>query len=96
MDDLSDAELVQRCRMGEQAAFSLLATRHEARLRRLLQGSLYSRAEAEDVLQEALLQAYLGIDNLRRPERFGAWLYAIALNMARGRMRQRCAWYWRN
>lgn len=89
MDDLSDAELVQRCRMGEQAAFSLLATRHEARLRRLLQGSLYSRAEAEDVLQEALLQAYLGIDNLRRPERFGAWLYAIALNMARGRMRQR-------
>jgi RNA polymerase sigma factor (sigma-70 family) len=89
MDDVSDAELVRRCRMGEQAAFSLLVTRHETRLRRMLLGVLYSRTDAEDVLQEALLQAYLGIDHLRQPERFGAWLYAIALNMARGQLRER-------
>lgn len=89
MDGESDADLVRRCRAGEREAFSLLATRHEAYLRRLLGRVLYSRSEAEDALQEALLQAYLGLDNLRQPERFGAWLYAIALNVARGQMRQR-------
>lgn len=92
MDGVNDAELVQRCRMGEQAAFSLLVTRHEARLRRLLESVLNSRADAQDVLQEAMLQAYLGIDSLRQPERFGAWLCAIALNMAHGQLRGRSKW----
>jgi hypothetical protein len=45
--------------------------------------------EAEDLVQEALLRAYLGLSQLRDPARFGAWLCGIAVNLAKMRLRRR-------
>src|SRR6266542_5366716 len=45
--------------------------------------------EAEDVVQEALLRAYLGLSRLRDPDRFGSWLCGIAVNLAKMRLRGR-------
>ena len=36
-----------------------------------------------DVIQEATLASYLGLQRLRSPERFGSWFTGIALNVAR-------------
>ncbi len=47
------------------------------RLRRLLPVQ-----DAEDVLQEVLLHAYICLPGLRRPELFGPWLRAVAHNRA--------------
>ncbi|MGH2536060.1 MAG: RNA polymerase sigma factor [Candidatus Promineifilaceae bacterium] len=85
----NDAELVGRSRAGDRAAFGLLIGRHQARLKALLIAALGSRPEAEDALQEALLQAYLGLERLRDPARFGSWLTAIALDQARMLLRRR-------
>jgi DNA-directed RNA polymerase specialized sigma24 family protein len=38
---------------------------------------------ADDAVQEAILQAYLGLERLQQPARFGAWLAGIALNIRR-------------
>ena len=38
---------------------------------------------AEEAAQEAVLQALLGLGRLRDPERFGAWLVGIGLNVGR-------------
>jgi uncharacterized protein len=56
---------------------------------RLLAGRMLRPEDAEDVVQEALLQAFLGLERLRDPERFGSWLYGITLNLARMRLRRR-------
>src|SRR5690348_17965683 len=48
--------------------------------------------EAEDVVQEAILRAYLGLEQLREPARFGSWLCGIALNLARMRLREAARW----
>src|SRR5438132_5222114 len=47
--------------------------------------------ETEDVVQEALLRAYLGLSRLRDPERFGSWLCGIAVNLTKMRLRRRAA-----
>jgi RNA polymerase sigma factor (sigma-70 family) len=83
----SDSELVRAALAGEREAFGALIGRHERRVtavaRRL------AAQEAEDVVQEAFLQAYLGLARLREPERFASWVTAIAVNLARMRLRRR-------
>jgi RNA polymerase sigma factor (sigma-70 family) len=86
---LRDGELALASLAGNRVAFGLLASRHRARIHGLVARMLRDEHEAEDVTQEALLQAYLGLGALRDPERFGAWLAAIATNLARMRLRRR-------
>jgi RNA polymerase sigma factor (sigma-70 family) len=84
----TDGDLVAAVLDGDRAAFVELVDRHAARATALAQGLLGSRAEAEDIAQEATLQAYLGLRDLRDPERFGAWFCSIAANLAKMRLRE--------
>jgi RNA polymerase sigma-70 factor (ECF subfamily) len=45
--------------------------------------------DAEDLLQETLIRAMRGYDDLRQPERFRQWLFAIATNTWRDMTRSR-------
>jgi RNA polymerase sigma factor (sigma-70 family) len=83
-----DATLVASALAGDGAAFADLVGRHLPRLRALAFAVLGEREEAEDVVQETLLRAYLGLATLREPERFGSWLGTIAVNLARMRRRR--------
>jgi RNA polymerase sigma factor (sigma-70 family) len=86
---LSDADLVRIVRLGDRDAFGVLVDRHRARAVGLAAAILGDVSEAEDVTQEALYQAYFGIDRLTDPSRFGAWLCGIALNLAKMALRWR-------
>src|SRR2546423_944324 len=87
MGDLADELLVGAALRGDRAAFASLVDRHRARTHALARRLLGDAAEAEDVVQEAVLRAYLALDDLREPARFGAWLCGIALNLGRMRLR---------
>lgn len=78
-----DEELVAAARGGDREAFALLIVRHRPLVIALCRRALGDRDQAEDVAQEAILQALLDLDRLRRPDRFGAWLAGIGLNIAR-------------
>jgi RNA polymerase sigma factor (sigma-70 family) len=86
-DQLSDAELVQGCLAGDKVAFTALINRHQLRLKRLLRVILSDWPEIDDVWQETVLRAYLNLEQLRQPARFGAWLCSIAINLARTQRR---------
>jgi RNA polymerase sigma factor (sigma-70 family) len=85
--NVSEREQVAAAAAGDPAAFASLVERNrscvEAVVRRLL-----PREEAEDVTQEALLRAYLGMSTLRDPDRFLGWLCGIAVNLAKMRLRR--------
>ena len=84
-----DAEAVRLVLGGRKETFLALLLRHQASVLGMCRRILNSESEAQDVAQEAALQAFLGLEMLREPERFGAWLHSIAANLARHRLRQR-------
>jgi RNA polymerase sigma factor (sigma-70 family) len=91
---MDDAELVRRAREGDKEAFAALLARHRGMLVALCRRALGDDGLAEDAAQEAALQAMLGLDRLRRPERFGAWLGGIGLNVCRRWQRERAREGW--
>ena len=80
---MDDAALVRLARAGDQRAFTELVARHRPMLVGLCRRQLGDPGLAEDAAQEAVLKAMVGLDRLERPERFGAWLGGIGLNVCR-------------
>jgi RNA polymerase sigma factor (sigma-70 family) len=84
----SDSELVGASLDGDTAAFALLVRRHRPKVAAVVRRMLDDWGDAEDVAQEAVLHAYLGLDRLREPDRFAGWLCGIAVNVAKMRLRR--------
>jgi RNA polymerase sigma factor (sigma-70 family) len=94
--DDSDTALVLAARRGDDDAFAALLGRHRPLLVALCRRALGDPERAEDAAQEAVLQALLSLDRLRRADRFGPWLAGIGLNVCHWRLRQRWreSWSW--
>lgn len=90
----SDTTLVSAAQAGDKRAFATLFERHRPTLHALCRRMCGNSIQVEDVVQEAAIQALLGIDRLRRPERFGSWLAGIGLNVCRLWLRSRPADEW--
>jgi RNA polymerase sigma-70 factor (ECF subfamily) len=85
----SDEELVAAVRAGEPAAFDQLMLRWDRRIRGAAYRVLGSDDEARDVAQEAFLRAFRHLHSFKEEARFSSWLYQIALNLCRDRLRRR-------
>jgi RNA polymerase sigma-70 factor (ECF subfamily) len=78
-----DAELVERLRKGDQAAFAALVDRYHSRLTRFAR-SFTARPElAEDIAQETWLGLLRGIDRFEGRASLRTWLFQICANRAR-------------
>jgi len=84
-----DSALVERFRAGDEAAFDALVRRNQDRVYGLLVRMLGSREDALEVAQDTFVRAYRGMDGFRAEARFSTWVYGIALNLARNRLRDR-------
>src|SRR5260370_36611502 len=88
-DNQDDAALVASILEGEREAFDILLSRYSSSVLRLCTALLGNTFEAQDIAQEASLQAFLGLSRLQEPARFAAWFHAIAANLARSALRRR-------
>ncbi|MFO1349713.1 MAG: RNA polymerase sigma factor [Gammaproteobacteria bacterium] len=88
---LDDHGLVAHALTGRHSAFEQLMRRYNQRLFRLARGIVKDDAEAEEVLQEGYLQAYLHLASYQGSGSLGGWLSKIVINEALGRLRRRRA-----
>lgn len=75
---LTDAELVKAVRAGDCAAFAELVGRYERAVWVRSWHVLRDFHAAQDATQDAFLEAFRRLGQLRRPESFGQWLMRIA------------------
>jgi RNA polymerase sigma-70 factor (ECF subfamily) len=86
---LSDVEVVKRIRDGETALFEILMRRYNQRLYRVARSILKDDGEAEDVMQQAYVNAYAHLDQFAGRASFSTWLTKIAIYEALARLRGR-------
>lgn len=83
---ISDLALLEQwCRQGDSEAFRVVASRHSGMVYATCRRILHDAAEAEDAAQECFERLALHCAEPRR--HLGAWLHAVATNLARDRVK---------
>lgn len=89
---LPDAEVVRRVRAGDRALFEILMRRHNQRVYRAARAIVKDEAEAEDVMQQTYVNAFIHLGQFEERSQFSTWLTRIAVNEALARrQKQRTA-----
>jgi RNA polymerase sigma factor (sigma-70 family) len=91
VEEKTDIELVNLARKGDKNSFNLLVQRYQIVIQRFAMRLVKQEEYAQDLMQEALLQAYLSLDRLRYPAKFKGWLCGIVLNVYKSQLREQKA-----
>ena len=83
LNEISDYQLVEQVRQGQAEQFNLLVLKYEHRLQRLAMRFVSDPFESKDIVQEAFIRAYQGIDSFRGDSSFFTWIYRITINTAK-------------
>jgi RNA polymerase sigma-70 factor (ECF subfamily) len=86
---MGDELLVQAAKSGNRSAFVELCERHSKKLLPRIYRITKNREDAEDVLQDSLLKAYVHLKSFECRSSFSSWLTRIAINTALMLLRKR-------
>lgn len=81
--------LVETARRGDPSAFQTLVEAFERPLYTLALQKVGHPEDAQDVVQDAFLEAFRTLERLETPEAFGGWIRKITLNLSYQRLRRR-------
>lgn len=87
--DHTDEELMLRVQSGDTDCYDVLVERYKVRLFNYLLRLTSSRDDAEEIAQEAFVKAYIHAEKYKTIAKFSTWLYTIATNLVRNRVRSR-------
>jgi len=79
--------LVHRMKNGDDKAFSVLVRHYQNKIYSLVFRMLADAEEAEDLAQDIFITLYTSIDTFREESRLSTWLYRIAVNLCRNRIK---------
>ncbi|MCB9072065.1 MAG: sigma-70 family RNA polymerase sigma factor [Bdellovibrionaceae bacterium] len=82
-----EGEIIRRILNGDTRFFTVLVKKYERSLMRVLSRYFRDPEMARDVLQEAYLKAYLYLPNFEGRSSFKNWLFRIAVNTAKNKLR---------
>jgi len=92
--DADDLEAIRNVLSGDANAFRTLVDKYSDSIVHLAYRLTGSRTDAQDLAQDAFLQAFARLGDFRVGARFHPWLYTIALNLCRNHLRRRSILKW--
>lgn len=85
----TDETIISRTLEGEAEAFDILISRYAPRLTRMAYGLVNHHQDAEDLVQEALANAFFKLDSFGGRSSFFTWIYRITVNLSISKHRKR-------
>ena len=86
---LDERELARRSLARDDQAFRIIMSRYNRRLYRIARGIVRNDSDAEDVVQEAYVKAFMHLADFRGEASLATWLSRITINEALGRLRRK-------
>jgi RNA polymerase sigma factor (sigma-70 family) len=81
MEQLTDEQLVDQIRQGDEEAYRFLIERHKQYIYTLVYRMIEHRETAEDLTQDIFLKLYRSLAQFRGDSKFTTWLYRLTANM---------------
>ena len=82
-----DAGLMQRVQRGDEPALGALMERWELPVKSVIARLVFNASEADELAQETFVRVWQQREKFRAGAAFRPWLFAIAINLARNRLR---------
>ena len=87
--DVRDEDLIVQVQNGQRKAFDELVARYKGRLFSFILRMVKDPVLAEELTQETLIRVYIHAAKYREIAKFSTWVFTIATNLVRNKMRQR-------
>jgi len=84
----SEEQLIAAAKTGRPAPFGELCERHVNKIFRVIHRMMRNREDAEDAVQDCLLNAFAHVKDFDERSRFTTWLTRIAINAALAKLRK--------
>jgi RNA polymerase sigma-70 factor, ECF subfamily len=84
----SEEQLIAAAKTGKRAPFGELCERHVKKVFRVIHRIVRNREDAEDAVQDCLMNAFAHVKDFDERSRFATWLTRIAINAALAKLRR--------
>jgi RNA polymerase sigma-70 factor, ECF subfamily len=86
---IRDEDLIVQVQNGSRKAYDELVARYKGRLYSFILRMVKDPTLSEDLTQETLIRVYIHAAKYREIAKFSTWVFTIATNLVRNKMRQR-------
>ena len=86
---VAESLLIKNLKKGREDAYRQLVEEYGNKLLKTCYLILRNREEAEDVVQETFIRVFSKIDTFKEKSGLYTWIYTIALNLCRDRLRRK-------
>ncbi|HQV60267.1 MAG: RNA polymerase sigma factor [Chitinophagaceae bacterium] len=86
---MTEFELIQGLRNGDEAAFKYLVDTYKDRVFNTAIGIVQNAEDAEDVAQEVFIQVFRSVQNFKAESKLSTWIYRITTTRALDLLRSR-------
>jgi len=87
--EATNMQLVKKCRLGDRKAQFLLFRQYSKAMYNIAMRFLNNKMDAEDILQESFVTAFLKLPELKNDNHFGSWLKKIVINNCLNALRKK-------